>query len=201
MEPRAMVAREAARLLYEGIAEEYKDAKEKAARNLGINAMPSNHEVASELDTLADRVEGDERRRLLVRMRGAALEVMRLLGDLEPRLIGSVWRGTARRGSDIDIVVYSSDPEEVEARLSGAFDVEGSGEVTFLEEGQPRRATHVKLRLGEDEAEVVVRPPEERREERCEIYGDLKRGLGLGELERLMKADPLRRFVPGRRYR
>ncbi len=201
MEPRAMVAREAARLLYEGIAEEYKDAKDMAAGNLGINAMPSNHEVASELDTLADRVEGGERRRLLVRMRGAALGVMRVLGDLEPRLIGSVWRGTARRGSDIDIVVYSSDPEGVEARLSGAFDVEGSGKVAFLEGGQPRRATHVKLRLGEDEAEVVVRPPEERREERCEIYGDLKRGLGLGELERLMKADPLRRFVPGRRYR
>jgi hypothetical protein len=49
---------------------------------------------------------------------------------------------------------------------------------------------------------VVIRPPEERGEmERCEIYGDMKKGLRLAELEKLMKTDSLRKFVPGRRYK
>jgi hypothetical protein len=52
------------------------------------------------------------------------------------------------------------------------------------------------------QGEVVVRPPEERDEaERCEIYGDAKRGLTLANLEKLMKTDPLRKFIPGRRYK
>jgi hypothetical protein len=37
--------------------------------------------------------------------------------------------------------------------------------------------------------------------ERCEIYGDLKRGLKTAELEKLMRSDPLRKFVPKRRQR
>ncbi len=46
MEPREIVAKEAARLLYTGASEEYKHAKEQAARSLGLDAMPSNYEVA-----------------------------------------------------------------------------------------------------------------------------------------------------------
>jgi hypothetical protein len=64
------------------------------------------------------------------------------------------------------------------------------------------RSTHVFVVLNEAKGEVVVRPPEERGEaERCEIYGDVKKGLNLEELEKLMKTDPLRKFVPGRRYK
>ena len=57
------------------------------------------------------------------------------------------------------------------------------------------------LRIDENEVELVVRPPEEKIQERCEIYGDIKRGLSVVELERLMSSDPLRRFVPRRRPR
>ncbi|MCW3991586.1 MAG: hypothetical protein NWE79_02675, partial [Candidatus Bathyarchaeota archaeon] len=69
--------------------------------------------------------------------------------------------------------------------------------------GRLRRSHHIAVRLEEGyEAEVVVRPPGERGEaERCEIYGDLKRGLSIPELEKLMRRDPLRRFVPRRRWR
>ena len=203
MDPRGEVAREAARLLYTGAAEEYKQAKEQAARNLGVNAKPSNHEVALELDLLADQREGEERKRLLVTMRDHALALMRLLSEYDPVLTGSVWRGTARRGSDVDINVYSSDPGEVESKLrSAGYSVVDSKEEVFTQRGRTMRSTHVFVVLNEAKGEVVVRPPEERGEaERCEIYGDVKKGLRLADLEKLMKTDPLRKFVPGRRYK
>ena len=203
MDPRGEVAREAARLLYTGAAEEYKQAKEQAARNLGVNAKPSNHEVALELDLLADQREGEERKRLLVTMRDHALALMRLLSEYDPVLTGSVWRGTARRGSDVDINVYSSNPGEVESKLrSAGYSVVDSKEEVFTQRGRTMRSTHVFVVLNEAKGEVVVRPPEERGEaERCEIYGDVKKGLRLAELEKLMKTDPLRKFVPRRRYK
>ena len=202
MDPRGEVAREAARLLYTGAAEEYKQAKEQAARDLGVNAKPSNYEVALELDLLADQTEGEERKKLLVAMRGQALALMRLLSEYDPVLTGSVWRGTARRGSDVDINVYSSNPDEVESQLRTAgYSVEGSKEEVFTQRGRTIRSTHILVALEGAEGEVVVRYPEERgEEERCEIYGDMKKGLRLEALEKLMKTDPLRRFVPGRRY-
>lgn len=203
METRREVAQEAARLIYRGTYKEYKDAKEAAARSLGARSVPSNHEVAEELDRLAEEAEGPDRLRRLVEMRETALEVMRLLGDLSPTLIGSVWRGTARRGSDVDVVVYG-DPDEAERWLKEAHRVTDRTVKTFTVDRVPRASTHFTVEAGGYQVEVVVRPPRDAdayRDERCDIYGDLKRGIGLAELERLMRSDPLRRFVPRRRQR
>jgi predicted nucleotidyltransferase len=136
-------------------------------------------------------------------MRETALKVMRLLGDLNPTLIGSVWRGTAREGSDIDVVIYG-DPDEAERRLKEAHRVTDMTVKTFTVDGAPRTSTHLTVEAGGYQVEVVVRPPGDAdayRDERCDIYGDTKRGIGLAELERLMRSDPLRRFVPRRRKR
>jgi predicted nucleotidyltransferase len=201
MGPRKHVAEEAARLLYNGTVLEYKDAKEMAASSLGIKSLPSNYEVAVELDRLSAYMEGSERDRRLVNMRKVALKVMKLLNDFDPRLTGSVWRGTAHKGSDIDILVYYSDPEVIAERVSALGSIISVDDQTFYVEGAPQKATHVTLRIDENEVELVVRPPEEKIQERCEIYGDIKRGLSVVELERLMSSDPLRRFVPRRRPR
>lgn len=204
MNPRRKVAMEAARLLYTGSCWEYKHAKEVAARSLGVEAVPSNYEVAVEFDLLADEVEGEDRKQLIIRMRKDALKVMRALAEFDPRLMGSLWRGTARRGSDIDIVVYESRPDEVVNRLTVAgFTVGDVEEAVAYDGGRLRRSHHIVVRLDEKyEAEVVVRPPGEKGEaERCEIYGDLKRGLSITALEKLMNRDPLRKFVPRRRWR
>jgi predicted nucleotidyltransferase len=195
------VASLAARLLYDRRVKEYKDAKEMAAASLGSKALPSNYEVAAELDALTDRLEGDARNRRLMEMREAALQVMKTLTSYKPRLIGSVWRGTARLGSDIDVMVYG-DPDRVEHILSQSHEVTGRDTKRFTLEGLPRETTHIGLKINGYEAEVVVRPPgdiEAYRLDRCETYGDQRRGLGVDELEKLMKTDPLRRFVPRRR--
>jgi len=201
---RRQVAREAARLLYIRATEEYKHAKETAERSLGVETLPSNHEVAVELDQLADEIEGDERRRLLVRMRELSVGIMEALAEYDPVLRGSVWRGTARKGSDIDIDAYHDHPDEVEALLTNTgYMVASSESVVAVRSGRDIRSTHIMISLKEGiQGEVVVRPVEEKDMlERCEIYGDKKRGLRLNDLEKLMKTDPLRKFVPGRRYR
>jgi len=203
LEPRQSVAKEAARLIYIGAYEEYKQAKEAAARSLGVSPLPSNYEVALELDDIAEREEGLERTKRLARMREVALEVMRAVRNYSPVLTGSVWRGTARKGSDVDISVYAADSEQVNAALvREGIKVGKSEEVVASTRGQARRSVHVTLDFDDIEVELVVRPLNEREEaDRCEIYGDLKRGLTLPELEKLMKTDPLRKFVPRRRYR
>ena len=197
------IASLAARLLYDRRVKEYKDAKEMAAASLGSKALPSNYEVAVELDALTDRLQGDARHRQLMEMRDAALQVMKTLTSYKPKLIGSVWRGTVRLGSDIDVMVYG-DPNRVEHILSQSYEVTGRETKRFTLEGLPRETTHISITVNGYEAEVVVRPPgdiEAYRLDRCETYGDPRKGLGIEELEKLMKTDPLRRFVPRRRLK
>jgi predicted nucleotidyltransferase len=204
LDPRREVAREAARLLYTKASEEYVHAKERAARSLGVKIMPSNHEVATELDLLAEELEGKTRMELIITMRRLALRLMRVLSDVNPVLRGSVWRGTARKGSDIDIDVYSNDLVEVKRLLEDSgYNVTGFNEKVVMGGRAISRSTHILVRLKEDiEGEVVGRPIEEKGlDVRCEVYGDVKKGIRLLGLEKLMNTDPLRKFVPRRRYR
>ena len=198
------MAREAARILYNRSVKEYKDAKEIAASSLGSRSLPSNYEVVVELDRLTDELEGSDRQTRLVEMREIALELMRALGEHDPVLIGSVWRGTIRRGSDIDIVLYHPVPPLIEEKVASIYTVTGLEHKTFTMEGVPRSSVHINFKKGQHEGEVVVRAPEDieaYKDERCETYGDVKKGIRLSELEKLMSVDPLRRFIPKRRNR
>ena len=193
------MAIEAARLLYHKRAAEYIDAKEQAALSLGISTMPSNFEVAVELDRYAQEMEESERYEMVVQMRKAALKVMRLISRFEPRLTGSVWRGTPREGSDIDIIVFHNCPHEIKDKISEAYEVLGMDTETFNKGGMLCHSTHIRLEVEGHPMEIVVRPLSEKEQERCEIYGDIKKGIDLLGLERLIKSDPLRRFIPRRR--
>ncbi len=187
-----------------GASEEYKHAKEQAARDLGLTSMPSNYEVAIELDLIVEEHEGEERERLLKTMREVAISIMKDLVDYNSVLTGSVWRGTVRRGSDIDINVYSSEPNGVESLLvKKGYNLRESEEMKLVKGGRTIRSRHISIQLAEGlVAEVIVRPVEDmREEERCETYGDLKRGLKLPELEKLIMTYPFRKFVPRRRYK
>ena len=52
---RRRVAREAANILYLGIEKEYRQAKLRAAETLGLNVLPTNLEVAMELNKIAKK--------------------------------------------------------------------------------------------------------------------------------------------------
>lgn len=129
---RQAIALEAARLMYERVESEYYTAKRKAARRLcrgGVKPsdLPSNAEIRDQIQHFARIVEGDRRTDNLRDMRLAALHMMRLLRPFKPRLIGSVMTGHVRKGSDIDLHLFTGSVGLVTDLLEQAglrFDVE-----------------------------------------------------------------------------
>lgn len=196
---RNRIAREAALLLYTSQEKEYKQAKKRAAETLGVRVLPSNLEVAEELDRIAEEREGASRRELLLRMRREAREIMEALRDFNPRLVGSVWRGTARQNSDIDILTFSQDHLQVLKQLQKHnFEAESSEWRSITKEGRKEASFHIHLLLPSGDAvEVVVRSPDcLGQPERCETYGDVKTGLNLNQLTKILNENPLQKFVP-----
>jgi len=198
---RKKVALEAASLLYTSQEKEYKQAKLKAAGIFGVRILPSNHEVAEALDQIAEEKEGASRQSLLLQMRKEALQLMQVLKDFHPKLIGSVWRGTAHKDSDIDIVTFSQDYKTVQTRIKeSGFRITQTEWLSVTKKGKKESSFHMHIVLPSDnEAEIVVKHPEKRDYlEKCEIYGDVMIGLDYSKLERLLKEEPLAKFVPTR---
>ena len=196
---RIRVAKEAALLLYTSQEKEYKQAKKRAAETLGARIFPSNREIAEELDQIAEDREGTQRRERLLRMRKEAKEIMESLKDFSPCLVGSVWRGTARQGSDIDIITFSQDHLQVLKQLQKHhFEVSRSERLSVTKGGQKESSFHIHIIFQSgDEAEVVVRSfTSLGKQERCETYGDVKTGLSLNQLGKVLKESPLQKFVP-----
>src|SRR5499425_2051255 len=109
---RQAIALEAARLMYERIESEYYTAKRKAAKRVCRQQvkpedLPSNAEIRDQIQLFARLHEGDKRTQHLREMRLDALRMMRILRPFRQRLIGSVMTGHVRKGSDIDLHVFS----------------------------------------------------------------------------------------------
>ena len=192
------VAREAAILLYTGQEKEYRQAKIRAAENLGVKILPSNREIAEELDSLAQELEGKIREKRLIEMRKTALQIMKALKVFNPRLIGSIWRGTANRKSDIDILIFHNIPKRIVTTLKKAgFSIHRIEWQTTEKKGEKKSSFHIFLEYSGYEVEVVVKSLEESKiAEKCEIYGDEIIGLSIGELEEVLRRNPLQRFLP-----
>jgi predicted nucleotidyltransferase len=198
-EKRQRVAREAATLLYSGQEKEYRQAKTKAAESLGARALPSNLEIALEMDHIAEETEGAFRHQRLIQMRTEALALMRQLKACCPLLIGSVWRGTVRRSSDIDIEVYCDEAEELAAKLKAdGLKIQRTQRMATTERGQPESSLHVyALSQSGVPVEIVVRGSERKGKKRtCDTFGDTIDGLTLPELEKLLKENPTQKFLP-----
>jgi predicted nucleotidyltransferase len=196
---KSRVAKEAATLIYFGAEKEYKQAKTKAAQTLGTHFLPSNLEVALELDKIAEENEGATRKTRLIQMRSEALKIMKLLNAFCPVLIGSVWRGTIRRGSDIDIAVYADDPEEIVAILRAeGVKVSKTAWTSVNKQGITLASFHIYAETAAKYGlEIVVRGREEAGKKRkCEVFGDELKGLTVKELEKTLAANPTQQFIP-----
>lgn len=194
-----LVAREAATLLYFGSEKEYKQAKDKAAQTFGAHFLPSNLEIALELDKIAEENEGSKRKDRLIQMRKEALTLMQLLGGFCPVLIGSVWRGTIKQGSDIDIAVYSDDPEKIVNALKAAeVKILKTGWTTVNKRGTTLESFHIYAETpAKHGLEIVVRSREEAGKKRkCETFGDELKGLNLKELGKILETNPTQQFIP-----
>ena len=160
---RQQIARIAAQLMYERLESEYFTAKRKAARQLGIDSryhpkdLPSNREIRDHIQMLACLYEGDKRTENLRDMRLDALHLMRKLHRFRPALIGSVLTGHTRKGSDIDIHVFSDQIAAVTMVLDGLriqYEVERKRIVKHNEE---RIFTHIHA-AGRFQYELTIYP-------------------------------------------
>lgn len=113
---RQAVAQEAARLMVEHGIQDYLIAKRKAAERYRVfdrASLPRNIEIEAALRSHQRLFGGIRHERSLNQQRRSALEAMRLLGDFEPRLVGSVLHGSATEHENIQLHVFSDSPEAV----------------------------------------------------------------------------------------
>ena len=200
---RDLVASEAAKLLYNGEFREYIDAKRAAAEALKTSILPSNHEVALKVLEYALEVEGEDYWRRLKELREEALEVMQNLSEFNPRLVGSVWRGVIKPSSDIDIEVDSEALEEVKQKIEeSGYEILGIERINVPEPLRYGSLWRVKIRSRKGhEVEIILKehssylnPP------KCDIFGDIKKGLNISELRKVLREMPTALFIPeGRR--
>jgi predicted nucleotidyltransferase len=198
---RDKVAKEAARLLYRQIVHDYLSAKQAAARNLKTRIFPTNAQVAQAVDALSTQIEGPARNQLLVSLRQHALQVMQLLHSFHPRLIGSVWRGTARRGSDIDLEAFCDTPQLVISRLQSKYPHLTQALVEKTTGGRTDRYLHVSFPISSTcVVDVNVKHLDMISTRRiCEVYNDVITGLTSLQLQKVLVKDPLQRFLPKER--
>jgi predicted nucleotidyltransferase len=147
---RHAIAFEAARLMYERAESEYFTAKRKAAKRLCRGSvkpsdLPSNAEIRELIQVFARTHEGEQRTANLRDMRLHALWLMRILCRFRPRLIGSVMTGHVRKGSDIDLHLFSDHVVPVAAALEEEglqFDVERK---QIVKHSESRLFTHIHV--------------------------------------------------------
>src|SRR5476649_2807116 len=188
---RMAIALEAARLMYERVETEYFTAKRKAAKRLCRGSvkpsdLPSNSEIRDQIQLFARLHEGDQRTANLKEMRLAALHMMRLLRPFKPRLIGSVMTGHIRKGSDIDIHVFTNSAglaTDILENEGYQYDVERKAIVKFQES---RVFTHIHVHdrfnfeltvYAEDQAHYVFK---------SSITGKAIERASIAELEQLL---------------
>lgn len=120
---RALLAQEAARLIYDHGISDYRTAKEKAAskfnlRNMG--ALPTNREIEAAL-AQHNRIFGAaQHQNLLAHLRGVAVTVMYELQIFRPRLVGQVLSGNVTEHSAINLHLFSEPTENVGIQLTAS---------------------------------------------------------------------------------
>jgi hypothetical protein len=113
---RTEVAQVAARLMAEEGFHGFAEAKAKAAAQVGVSGrhvIPRNEEIESELRSYQALFQAQEHARWLADKRRTALAAMELLAEFQPRLAGSVLRGTAAEDAEVTLHLFVDPPERV----------------------------------------------------------------------------------------
>jgi hypothetical protein len=117
---RRALAQEAARIMSEHGIADFLQAKRKAADRLGVHdvaVLPKNIEIEDALRERQRLFGRGTHDNSLKEQRRIALAAMQLLGEFQPRLVGSVLTGTATSHSDINLHLFADRSESVAIRL------------------------------------------------------------------------------------
>ena len=117
---RERIAHLAARLMAVDGIDDYALAKRKAARQAGApdtRNLPNNDEVEHALRAYQQLYQADEQRARLRHLRQRAREMMELLARFDPYLSGAVLSGSARKYSEIELLLFTDSMKDVEMFL------------------------------------------------------------------------------------
>jgi hypothetical protein len=187
---RIRIAQEAARILLEEGVKDYQLAKRKAAQrlNAGDRSLPRNSEI--------ERAVLDHQRLfftanydgILVSLRQAAIEAMSLLRRFQPRLVGSVLKGTAGRHSDVNLHVFADAVEEVLFMLMDAGMSYQSAERRLRYGDDTRHYPALRFGMRGHEVEAVVLPATALKQRPLSpVDGKPMRRANLQQVERLLE--------------
>jgi predicted nucleotidyltransferase len=192
---RRQIAFLAAQMMYARLETEYFTAKRKAAKQLGVDYrhrpgdLPANREIRDQIQAFARMHEGPKRLDTLREMRVAALRMMRLLARFRPRLIGSVLTGHVRKGSDIDLHVFTDSLALVTDALSEfemPHDVE---QKRVVKHNEARVFTHVHVH-DKFTYELTVYPEDKASYNfKSSITGKAIERASIAELEDLLRSE------------
>ncbi|RQW78157.1 MAG: hypothetical protein EHM51_00530 [Geobacter sp.] len=192
---RQLIAREAARIMYEEGVREYRDAKRKAARHFGVEKalslgshLPSNAEIHGELQRIIGLYEEKALPERLMRLRLLALRQMEILAPFHPYLVGSVLSGAVTERSDIDLHLFAESCEKVEELLSREGIPFEQEVVTIRHGGEFFEYPHIYLHCEEVVVECTVYPLEDiHRVPKSSITGRPMERAGTKRLKKLIE--------------
>lgn len=117
MRTRTLLAQACAKIMAEEGVRDFKVAKRKAAQRMGMTLhvlMPSNQEIQNALVEYQRLFLSDVHGELLVKLRQGAMDAMKYLKQFRPRLVGPVLEGTAVKGGDVQLHLFSDSIEDVQ---------------------------------------------------------------------------------------
>jgi len=111
------LVQEAARILCEEAVLDYRAAKLKAAQRLGLGGntpLPDNARIQAAVIDYQRLFGGREYAEQLRRLRGTAVQAMRLLVEFQPRLSGAAVSGAITSAHRVQLHVFADKPEALD---------------------------------------------------------------------------------------
>ncbi|MHB0888837.1 nucleotidyltransferase [Acidithiobacillus sp.] len=194
---RRLLVVESARIMAEEGVADFRAAKEKAARRLGIagdaqQLWPSNAEIHAELQSRLALFHGNSHSGELQHLRQAALAAMHWLADFAPRLSGPVLEGTATGHSAIVLHLFADTPESVLFfLLDQRVNYEEGRQMLHFGEQTPREYPVLRLHYAGCELRAVIFGlDEDRRSPASPVDGKPLRRINAVQLQRLLDTSP-----------
>jgi hypothetical protein len=193
---RTRIAQAAARLIAEHGLTNWRMAKRKACRELGLpdhEALPGNDEIEQALRDYNSLFHGTTQPATLRAQRSDALQWMERLARWDPVLTGAVAAGWATEHSEVRLELEAEDPKAVELALINAG-------VAYAQVPEAPRSEAQAPQLRIDAQATVVRlvilsPQQRRNRPRRERAGAEER-LTLSQLRALIAADDPDQPIP-----
>lgn len=188
---RAEIASRAARLLADGEAAGFDNARRKAARELGAEHrrdLPDNLELHRALIEYLQLFHGVAHAARITHLRNLALKALRLLTPFQPVLVGPVLYGTARGFTPISVHLRCDEFEAVTRFLLDRRIVYQliDTQVRLTGVAAPQRTVKIALTLYNEAFELMVLPVHNSRRPISAIDGRAMRRVDGAALEALL---------------